>query len=260
MTSRYGVWLNDVSLSEIDPRVYVSDISYQAVSISRNTNSLSGRDGQYSGVRERIAENRVAVSFAVRAYDANTRQKIVQDVIAWASKGGWLKTSDRIGQRIYVKCSRLPAVASVMRWAESLAVEFTAYDYPYWTDETPTTLYLTAGNSGSLVLGGVKDSFVEARASMTAAATTLTFGVNSTSIVLTGLSLANGDVVKIGYDDEHHILRIYKGVSYTKAGSLLDARTANSSDDLVARVGSNAISFDSDGAGSCIFYGRGVYI
>lgn len=264
MISRYSVWLNDVSLSDIDPRIYVSDIAYQAASPARNTSRLAARDGQYSGEYEYIGENKITVSFAARAYETNARQQIVQEVAAWAADGGWLKTSDRMGQRIYVKCSKLPAVASVMRWTDAITVEFTAYDYPYWMDEVATTLYLektgSSSVSGTLTLGGVKSSLLEARASISAAATRLTFTCNDTTIALTGLSLSQGDVVKIVYEEKHHIMQIYKGVYYTRAGSLLDKRTAGSSDDLVTKVGSNAISFDSDGKGSCIFYGRGVYV
>lgn len=267
MISRYSVWLNDVSLSEIDPRIYVSDIAYQAASPARNTSRLAARDGQYSGEYEYIGESKITVSFAARAYETNARQQIIQEVAAWAADGGWLKTSDRMGQRIYVKCSKLPAVASVMRWTDAITVEFTAYDYPYWTDETATTLRLTSTgteSTGTLTIGGVHDSLVEATIAINGATSKLELTCGDTAIVLEGLSLVSTNTVKVVYENVHHILRIYwqsqDAAYYRRANSLLDKRTAASNDDLIAKVGANTLKFKATGNAVCTFSCRGVYV
>ena len=263
MISRYSVSLGNVSLAGLDENIYVSDISYQAASPSRSTNQIAARDGQYSGENEHFSEAKVAVTFMARAYDTADRQEIIQKVAAWAAGGGWLTTSDRPGQRLYVVCTRYPAVTSVMRWTENLSLEFTAFDYPFWTDTTATEVTLTSSGSKAtktLTLGGVRNSFVEATVTAGAAITTLEFGCGSTAIKLTGLSIANEETVRIRYENKHHTLWIHKGDYFSNATSLMDKRTTDSSDDLVAAVGANTVTFKANASASCVFRGRGVYL
>lgn len=259
MISRYSVWLNDVSLAEISPNIYVDDIGYQAASIARNTSRLAAADGEYSGSSEYFAPNKINVAFIVREYSTQRRQEVIQNIIAWAAKGGWLKTSDRVGQKIYVKPTRLPTATSVMRWLDALTIEFTAFDYPFWQDENAPSITLSQGGNGELWVNGEHSACVEVTATAQANITTMTFTCNGKSIVLSGLSLVNGDKVKIRYTDEHHIQRIFKGDSFTVSNSLLDKRTPTSVDDLMANVGNNTLGFAADGNASCVFYVKGVH-
>lgn len=259
MISRYSVWLNDVSLAEISPSIYVSDIGYQAASVARNTSRLAATDGEYSGNSEYFAPNKITVSFVVREYNTQRRQEVIQNVIAWAANVGWLKTSDRFGQKIYVKMSRLPIVTSVMSWLDVLSVEFTAFDYPFWQDENALSITLNQGENGEIWVNGEHSTCVEVEATAQANITTMSFVCNGKSIVLEGLTLENGDKVKIMYTDEHHIQRIFKGDSFTVSNSLLDKRTPTSVDDLIANVGNNTFSFAADGDASCVYYIKGVH-
>lgn len=255
MISRYEVWLNDVPLSGIDTNIYVYDISYQAAGLARTTSRIAALDGQYSGGKDYIDSNKITVSFMVREYRTARRQEIVQNVIAWASNGGWLKTNDRTGKRIRVVPTRLPAVSSVMQWTDVLSLEFTAFDFPYWQDETAQTVTLAKGKSGKLTLPGVRRTQVEAVITANAAITTFTIVCGATKIVLAGLELAAGDVVNISYTDDHHILEIKSGNT-----SLLNKRTAASNDDLIAEVGENSVSFSASGSATCTLSAKGVYL
>ena len=249
---RYTVWLNSLSLADVNPAIYITDIAYQAQALRYTTNKLLGRDGSYAG-KESLDSNMVSVSFMLRIYDTAQRQQALQDIVRWAIGGGWLATSDRPGQRLRVKATRLPGITSVMRWTDTLTLEFTAYDQPYWQDVTPQTATAQSQGSASLYNPGVRPAMVEATITAGDTLTSVTVTCGDTTIDLTGISLSSGDTVVISYTEDHHLLQIKKGTT-----SLLDKRTAASSDDLIAQPGYNTVTC-SAGA-SCQFRVKGVWV
>lgn len=259
MISRYEVWLNDEPLSSISPNIYIADIGYTAVAPSRDLTRIAAADGRLTGETEYIQENRINIAFVIREYNTRQRQQVLQDVIKWARGGGWLKTSDRIGQKIYVRVSQFPAIASVMRWTDNLTLEFIASDYPFWVAERPETAILTLSSSsytsGQLYLPGAWKSYVEAKITAAASITGFTVRCGDTFIAFSGLSLSSGDVITISYTDDHHILEIKKGTD-----SILDKRTAASTDDVIAMPGRNNISFSGNGDATCEFKVREVFV
>ena len=88
-----------------------------------------------------------------------------------------------------------------------------------------------------------------------ASVTGFTVTCGGTSITLESLSLSNNDVVNIRYTEDHHILEIKKGTT-----SLLNKRTAASSDDLIAQPGTNAVSFTCSASATCKFIAKGAYL
>lgn len=255
MISRYNAWLNNVALSEVNPDIYVSDIAYQPTMAKANTYAIGKRDGQYSGSEKYVESNRIVVYFTVRAYKTADRQRVVQDVISWATKGGWLQCSDRIGQRIYVKMSKAPTVNSVMRWLDNLSVEFTAYDYPFWVSDYPTTATLENGATGSLFLPGVWRSYAELSVLAASSITDINIKVGNTKLILSGLTMESGDVLKLSYTDENHIMEIKQGNT-----SVLDKRTAASDDDLIAEPGRNELEFTANDSAFCTVTIKGVWL
>lgn len=255
MISRYEVWLNDVALSEIDPSIYVSDINYKATSVKHDTHRLSGKNGQFSGETDYVQDNRITVTFEVREYDTNKRQTIVQNINAWAANGGWLKSSDRIGQRIYVKTTVYPAAYSVLRWTDALTVEFTAFDYPYWQDEFSNTIQLNSGDEGDIFVPGCRKTDVEAVVVPAETMTGFEIECGDTRISLDGISIPANQSVKISYTDDHHILQIV-----SNNVSLLDKRTADSNDDLMLDPGTGHVHFVCSVSAVCTVSVKGVYL
>ena len=89
----------------------------------------------------------------------------------------------------------------------------------------------------------------------TAAITSLTVKIGSSSIALSGISIAAGKTVVFSYD-ENKILSIMTGTT-----SLLSKRTAKSSDDLVASCGkSNKISVVASANVTATFSVKGAFI
>lgn len=255
MISRYNAWLNNVALSEVSPDIYISDIEYEPTMSKASTNAIGKRDGQYSGHEKYVESNKITVYFEARAYKTADRQRIVQDVIAWGANGGWLQCSDRIGQRIYVKASKLPNISSVMRWLDNLSIEFTAYDYPFWVGDFPSTVTLENGATGTLFLPGVWRSQAELSVLALSSVTSINVQVGNTNLILSGLAMESGDVLTLTYTDENHIMEIKHGST-----SVLNKRAAESDDDLLAEPGSNDLAFTSDGFAFCTIKVKGVWL
>lgn len=254
MTSRYTVWLNDVSLESLDPAaVYISDIAYEALAPEWQNDRYMGRDGSYS-YDGGIEKNVVTVTFEVRHYNTVRRQEAVQEIAKWAADGGWLQTSDRPGQQLRVRCTRLPGIGSVMRWTDTLQVEFTAFELPYWQDIIPRTAEIEDGETGTLFNPGVRPAWVEVKVTAQKAITGFTVSVGDTEIQLTNISVSKDAWVDIRYTADRHILEIVR----SDGTSLLHKRTAASDDDLIAQPGNNEIECSADV--SCVFSVKGVWV
>lgn len=253
MISRYDAYLNDVALSSVDDSICITDISYSVVSPQMKTVRLAGRNGAYSS-GDYVQENRVTLSFMVRQYSTQARQSVVSAIMAWA-KPGWLKTSDRPDQRMYVKCSKLPSVTSVLHWTDVLSLELVAFDYPFWTSEIPNTEIMEAGHEYEVYVPGVYKTDVEAVIVSSSALTNVIIECGDTTIELDGINVPAEQPITISYTDDHHILQIQSG-----GDSLLDKRTPDSYDDLVMEPGKNVVSFSANASAVCTLIIRGVYL
>ena len=229
MVSRYSVTLNNVSMSSLNANLYISDISYAPAEEEISVARFAGRSGGLVTHRRKNQAS-VTISFELHIYGTAARQDACAAVIAWAKDGGVLKTGDRSGQYLQCVCTKLPSVESALRWTDALTVEFTAYAIPYWQNVTATAATITG--TGTLnVPGNGGKAMVDAEITASASLTSLSISVGDTTIALSGISLSSGDKVKITHD-ENGILSIKKGTT-----SLLNKRTAASSDDLLAVCG-----------------------
>lgn len=231
MHSRYDAYLNNVALSSLNVNLYVSDISYMPTQEEVTLAHLAGRNGGLV-VRRRKEQSTVTISFELHVYSTQLRQEACAEVIRWASNGGRLTTTDRQGQFLDCVCTKLPAIESALKWTDNLTVEFTAYAIPYWQSVTADTA--TVNGSGTLfVHGNGGKAMVNATITANDSMTSLSIEVGETTIALSGISLSANDQVEISHSADG-ILSIKKGST-----SLLNKRTAASSDDLLAVCGAD---------------------
>ena len=254
MKSRMQVYLNGKGLHEIDEKIVVLDVTYAAPRSNVSSQSNGYRDGSYvSSIR--FDDAQLTVSVEIHEYNMARRQRLLQLIAAWALPGGWLTVSDRPGQRIYVRCSDPPTIGSAFRWTERVDITLGAFEFPYWQDDEPKTATLTGtGAEGSMLVPGIASPcYFEAEVTPTGTLTSLTLGVGDSYIQLSGISVT--DPVVISYD-ERHILSIVSG-----AVSLLDKRTASSSDDLTADAGTQAaLTLTANVSCTAIFKAKGGYV
>lgn len=258
MESRTRVWLNSIGLQDIDPTIHIRDVAYAAPKIS--TGILS--NAKYNGgrvTRQRLDSTEVTVNFEVHEYNTAMRQHIVQRIVAWAMPGGVLTCGDRPGQRLRVICTQPPAVTSALKWTSELSITFSAVSLPFWEDTDPTVLSLngTSATGQLFGAGSAADPFVECTVKpVSGAITALTVTAGDTQIALSGLTVASGKAVLIGYDDDH-----IQYIRDENGNGLLSRRTATSDDDLMIPAGKfSQVGYTANLSCIAEFRVRGLYL
>lgn len=247
--AKHKVWLNNKSLCDADPRLTVLSVADIEPKNTVKAMSFGGRDGGFIAERRRD-ELTVRVEFAIRErLDRVAWTRALAAARSWCADGE-MEIYTRPGQSLDVVCTKLPTAGKNI--FDALTAEFTAYACPYWREKTPNTASVTAGTAGSLWIPG--DGIltpVDVTVTASAAMSALTVTAGYSSIALTGLSVAEGGTVVFSHD-AWGFLSIKTGTT-----SLLDKRTAASSDDLM--IPSGASSALTVSAGTAVFSARGCY-
>lgn len=137
--TQYQVWLNGLSLQDVDPSIRITDVQELAPSQLTATTAMAMGDGLRLLRRNRQSMS-VAVCLIIREYSMSRRKAALAAVLAWARQGGWLSLGDRPGQRLNVIADALPSLTSALRWTEILTLRFTAYEAPFWEEAAPTCI------------------------------------------------------------------------------------------------------------------------
>ena len=207
MTSRYEAYMDNVSLSSLDSSILVLDIQPADVTPNIRTLSIANTPGAIV-TKKTIDKSAVDIIFEIHKYNPADRLAVAQQIQKWAN-GSILKTSDRTNQRLHAVCESFPN-PNAKGWTEPLTIRFAGYNPPYWEDTTATTVeFALDGTETVAIPGNAPESFVTASVAVSTATTEMTFTVNSKSISLTGLSVASGGTVTMGYSNQ--ILTIKHG-------------------------------------------------
>ena len=252
MLLRFEATLNGVAFSNIDEKLILRDIEEMRPRETQNESPRATYPGTRVSSRVRRALS-VRLVFCVREYDITKRADVLDKVAKWAANGGWLTINSRPGQRLYVRPDEMPSMGSSLKWTEDMYMTLTAYENPFWEDETAKTLtgngYLNPG--GTYPTAYVSCDITNAGH---AALTKVTVNCGSTKIILDGLYITNGQTVSIGYTDDGILQITANGVS------ALANRTPDSSDDLMIRGGvSTWVSVTSNVTVTRVFSTRGRY-
>ena len=256
MRSRYLAALDGVELSAIAPEIIVTDITHNAPVREVRASDIAGRNGKLY-TRTVTSSAGVTVSFEIHTQDVRRRSAIMEDVQRWAMPGGALTTSDRPDRVLRVVCESLPTIGSAQKWTGVCSIGFVAYAVPFWEDETPHRVSITGNGSKNLFVPGfAAPASVEAMVKNTGsgAISSVTLTAGDTSMTFNGLSLGSGQTMTLAHDA--------RGLLTARIGStsVLDKRTAASSDELELEPGKNAtLNAATDGTASTTFDVRGRY-
>ena len=252
MITRYSAWLDGEGLQDIDKTIIILDIQEQLPQSRIQTAGwAAGRDGTRF-IRETTLTRSVTIRLQVREYDVTRRKTITSDVAAWAAKGGYLTINDRPGQRLKVRCSSLPVVASALKWTDTLIITLTAYEWPYWEDESTHSATLSGDTYAALDLyvpGNGPYAYMSGDLSFSGVST-VEISAGETQFTVQNVSGS----LKWGYED---------GILYIRSGnaSVMAYRTPSSSDDLIVTPGKrNRIVITSSVPVSGRVYSRGCYL
>ncbi|MEG1892069.1 MAG: hypothetical protein RR301_11650 [Clostridia bacterium] len=222
-----------IPLTSVSASIGILDIQEKAPSIQTVTASRTKADGLRRLYKKKTVRV-ISIEFDIFEQDQALRREIFNDVLLWADgkEGKWLAIEHSGNRHIVATCTKYPDY-SAKDECQPLKMEFTSYN-PYWIDDQPTTLsFSTSANAkytGSMIVGGSAKSCPLALVitnAGTVAMNSATITAGDASISLTGLSLAVGAKLEVGYDDE--------GLMYMRVGttSVLSKRTDASSDDLM---------------------------
>ena len=254
MRATYTCSLNGIELESLDHAIHIEDIHEQAkIDVSTDNRFAGGRVLTAPPRRESLE---ITIKFKIKTSNRHARQLIMNDILGWATEG-WLLTSLRENQRIYVYCTSFPGYGNWDR-TESFDITFTAYYESAWREITPAVA-TTIDTSGTadLIMRGNRASFLEAEVKNNSdtTVTTVTLAANGCTITFSGLSLARGDVLNLYYD-EHFLLCAKVGNT-----SVLSKRTAASSDTVKLNPGKvNTVSYSANAECEWTLIGRGLYL
>lgn len=250
--TRFQVWLNGMSLQDVDPSIRITDVQELAPNQLTVTASRAGGDGLRLLHRTRQSLS-VTVRFTIREYSPARRKAALTAVLAWARQGGWLTLGDRPGQRLHVAADTLPYLESALGWTKELFLGFTAYESPYW-EENASTLFpagrkvLLPGNAPSapadfrwIVPGGSVDLRIETPLSC---------------IHLDGLSTVSGQTLALTHTAGLPVITL-------DGKDMLAWRTPDSSDDLLLPCGEAstvAVSCNGAAVDDCTVTARGRWL
>lgn len=258
--------LDGAQLDEINSRILIQSIEPASGKDQINTVSLWG------GVGSRVTnEHRDSLDVVVK-YSLDMkhalyaeRNEVLEQVAAWAMKGGWLTVSQKPERRLKVFCAQLPAEGDQMEWTNRYSITFRACGVPYWQDERSSQLRLNNVSSVSrqFGVGGTRDTVMEAAFTNTSGSTInqvdLTCG--GSAFHLRNLSLANGETLHIDHDDngKRCVLRVRIQGTGGAWRSALNKRTAESSNDLTVAPGIITVGMSAGGAGTLLLSCAGRY-
>lgn len=264
MLTRYGVWLNNKGLADIDDSIYIVDIVQPNIDqqVIKAESSLGGGTRYIATRRFSLP---IEIHFLVRERNIARRAEILDRIRGWAQPG-YLTTTEHPGKRLHVVCSRLPS-ASAQRWTEELTMAMTAYDVPYWEDERPlsctvhcepynTEASFTHKGTARLYQRGTAPAPMNATITANAALNKvrLVGGEAYKYLQFDGLGMKAGDVLTISHDE--------RGILYAKVNgeSVLHKRTTASQDDLMVKLGENTITLRADNVCTAVCEVRGRWL
>lgn len=250
----YDVRLNHKSLTDAAPSIYIVDVTEEEPKEKAQT-AATGTNGTRL-LRVNRESLSIAMDFVLRDQNPDERSKAYNRVMQWARGGGYLYTSDRPGQRLYVDRVELPGLGSVKKWAGVITARFWAYARPYWESAFPAVKTLSGTNaSGKLMPSGNAEScFVEVEATATnTTVNRLTLTAGESQMQFSGLGITRGQKLAITYREDG-LLQI------TENGQSVMSKRSGADDlELLPGVYGN-VGFSSDAACDVTFRSWGRWV
>ena len=233
MITRYRVSFGGVQLDSLDDNIAILDVQHTQPSRVVRKMTTANLDGYDIG-ETKVGQRTVTVTFELHIYDIKERNRVCQAVNAWAAAGKTLIVNDRENHRLEnVVCEQFADIDSVRNWTDPLTLVFATTSNPYWRSVDAVTRTLTGkGVSGTMTLdGNVSSSLVGVEVTATTAITSMQITVGSSTLKMTGLTIATGQKVVVDYLKDRY-MRI-KG----NGSSIMAKLDPTSSDLLLAECG-----------------------
>ena len=283
--SLFDVTIGSVALSTLSDKIYIRDIIEEPYEEEIFKASKAYYAGQRVSKKVRRALS-VRVVFVVRERNPQKRAEIFDSIASWAESDRTLYVNYRTITRVtengytYTEGRRLsrvvvtepPAITSANKWTQDVAITFTAFDVPYWEDESKY-MYSFAANtldifsryqySGNIYNRGTAESPVTMRITNDSSSQLQSMNIRcgNSWFYFENLDIDPGAGLEIDYDSDSGILQILERRSDgLLGGNKMPCRTAESQDDLMISPGAVSVQVSANVAVSGYFYCRGRYL
>ena len=283
--SLFDVTIGSVALSTLSDKIYIRDIIEEPYEEEIFKASKAYYAGQRVSKKVRRALS-VRVVFVVRERNPQKRAEIFDSIASWAESDRTLYVNYRTITRVtesgytYTEGRRLsrvvvtepPAITSANKWTQDVAITFTAFDMPYWEDESKY-MYSFAANtldifsryqySGNIYNRGTAESPVTMRITNDSSSQLQSMNIRcgNSWFYFEKLDIDPGAGLEIDYDSDSGILQILERRSDgLLGGNKMPCRTAESQDDLMISPGAVSVQVSANVAVSGYFYCRGRYL
>ena len=283
--SLFDVTLGGVALSTLSDKIYIRDIIEEPYEEEIFKASKAYYAGQRVSKKVRRALS-VRVVFVVRERNPQKRAEIFDSIASWAESDRTLyvnyRTITRVTENGYTytegrKLSRVvvtepPAINSANKWTQDVAITFTAFDVPYWEDESKYMYSFSANTldifsryqySGNIYNRGTAESPVTMRITNDSSSQLQSMNIRcgNSWFYFEKLDIDPGAGLEIDYDSDSGILQILERRSDgLLGGNKMPCRTAESQDDLMISPGAVSVQVSANVAVSGYFYCRGRYL
>lgn len=283
--SLFDVTLGGVALSTLSDKIYIRDIIEEPYEEEIFKASKAYYAGQRVSKKVRRALS-VRVVFVVRERNPQKRAEIFDSIASWAESDRTLYVNYRTITRVtesgytYTEGRRLsrvvvtepPAITSANKWTQDVAITFTAFDVPYWEDESKYGYSFAANTldifsrylySGNIYNRGTAESPVTMRITNDSSSQLQSMNIRcgNSWFYFENLDIDPGAGLEIDYDSDSGILQILERRSDGLLGvNKMPCRTAESQDDLMISPGVVSVQLSANVAVSGYFYCRGRYL
>ena len=283
--SLFDVTIGSVALSTLSDKIYIRDIIEEPYEEEIFKASKAYYAGQRVSKKVRRALS-VRVVFVVRERNPQKRAEIFDSIASWAESDRTLYVNYRTITRVtesgftYTEGRRLsrvvvtepPAINSANKWTKDVAITFTAFDVPYWEDESKYMYSFSANTldifsryqySGNIYNRGTAESPVTMRITNDSSSQLQSMNIRcgNSWFYFENLDIDPGAGLEIDYDSDSGILQILERRSDGLLGAnKMPCRTAESQDDLMISPGSVSVQVSANVAVSGYFYCRGRYL
>lgn len=283
--SLFDVTIGSVALSTLSDKIYIRDIIEEPYEEEIFKASKAYYAGQRVSKKVRRALS-VRVVFVVRERNPQKRAEIFDSIASWAESDRTLfvnyRTITRVTENGYTytegrRLSRVvvtepPAINSANKWTQDVAITFTAFDVPYWEDESKYGYSFAANTldifsryqySGNIYNRGTAESPVTMRITNDSSSQLQSMNIRcgNSWFYFEKLDIDPGAGLEIDYDSDSGILQILERRSDGLLGAnKMPCRTAESQDDLMISPGAVSVQVSANVAVSGYFYCRGRYL
>lgn len=283
--SLFDVTIGSVALSTLSDKIYIRDIIEEPYEEEIFKASKAYYAGQRVSKKVRRALS-VRVVFVVRERNPQKRAEIFDSIASWAESDRTLYVNYRTITRVtesgytYTEGRRLsrvvvtepPAITSANKWTQDVAITFTAFDVPYWEDESKYMYSFSANTldifsryqySGNIYNRGTAESPVTMRITNDSSSQLQSMNIRcgNSWFYFENLDIDPGAGLEIDYDSDSGILQILERRSDGLLGAnKMPCRTAESQDDLMISPGAVSVQVSANVAVSGYFYCRGRYL